>query len=203
MAQDRATPGCFSVIAKKLVDADATGKAGTVTGDNVWARAGGELCSWNNVQQFYQVHREAQQGRQGRDPRQRRRLLQDHAPQGLRLLDQLQAGGPRGQDASRDGRVRPRHGRGGARRQQRPRDRRNPRRAGGTTQPAIDPNSPAGQFKTVEQELFAEYKKPADQQDLDALLRKYQAIDVGNDAYVKRAIDSRVKFIQEQLRLGQ
>lgn len=44
-----APKGCYSVISKDYVQVDATGQTGTVTGDNVWVRAGGDLHEANFI----------------------------------------------------------------------------------------------------------------------------------------------------------
>ncbi len=53
-----APKGCFSVISKDYVQLDAAGRTGTVTGDNVWVRAGGDLREAN----FIGVQRQLSRG---------------------------------------------------------------------------------------------------------------------------------------------
>jgi len=51
--QIKPVAGTWGVIAKRFVKPNATGKTGTVTGDNVWVRAGGDLCTFENVADHY------------------------------------------------------------------------------------------------------------------------------------------------------
>src|SRR6056297_1307891 len=43
----------FSVISNQYVEPDEDGQAGTVTGNNVWVRAGGELHSRENLKEYW------------------------------------------------------------------------------------------------------------------------------------------------------
>ena len=154
------TPGCFSVIAKKLVDADATGKAGTVTGDNVWARAGGELCSWTNVQQFYQVHRELNKGNKVEILGSAGDYYKITPPKACvywinsKLVD-LAGKTPHETVESGHGTDVAVHVDNSGHE-----TAETPAGPARTTQPAIDPNSPAGQFKTVEQGCSRNTRSP-------------------------------------------
>ena len=59
--------------------------------------------------------------------------------------------------------------------------------------------SAAAAFKAAEAALFAEYKKPSDQQNLSLILEKYLAINVAKDASLKPYVQARVQFLQTEI----
>ncbi len=63
------------------------------------------------------------------------------------------------------------------------------------------PDKSLDAWKSAEKDLMEEYKKPAEQRNLDTLLAKYQAIEVPKGSPLKSYVDYRVQFLQGQIRL--
>lgn len=198
------TTGCYSVVAKEFVVADASGKTGTINANNVWARAGGDLCSWTDVRKFWTVHRQLNTGDKVEILGAAGDYYKITPPEGshywvnARFVDM---GGKTPVKATADDNKTSVHVEHGETVTAHETSEVKPTHST-ATQPAIDNSTARGQFRLLEKEMQAEYAKPADQQDIKGLIAKYEAINVGDDAYLKKLIDNRVKYFQAQLAMS-
>ncbi len=204
--------GCYSVVSKDYVKPDATGKIGTISGDNVWVRAAGVLRD----DQFFTLQSRLNTndtveilGRSGdyykiKPPKGAYFWI---AAQFVKRADAATAArapeAPTGsgtatggtvsvgvvhQDESIDGEI-----------------------AAPTTAPAAATATATGsaaavgevkvpvgmeQFAAAEKLLLAEYKKPVADRKYDSLIAAYNTVDIGGDnAYIKPYVDARVSLI--------
>lgn len=65
----------------------------------------------------------------------------------------------------------------------------------------VSPDKGLEAWKSAEKDLMEEFKKPAEQRNLDGLLAKYQAIETPKGSPLKGYVDYRVQFLQGQIRL--
>lgn len=186
-------PGCFSAVLKKDVQLDADGKTGVVQG-NVFPRAGGD----ERQRDFWAIQ----------------------SP-GLNKGDKVQIIG----DAGEYYKIAPPQGAvfyisdqyvktpGSAEAVVSTTVRRTPASRPATPTvstsevqvtsvpptSAADSDTAAKAYEEAEKSLMGEYKKPADQRDLQAVLAKYKAINA--DEALKPYIEYRVKFLEMELQL--
>jgi hypothetical protein len=196
------TPGCYSVVAKEFVDADPSGKTGKVRTDHVWARAGGDLCTWTEVKKFWTVHRQLNPGEKVEILGTTGDYYKITPPEGSaywinsRFVD---LGGKAAPKASPDDTKITAHVEHGEDVTPEETPTTRPAKPPVVAAPAVDNSTARGQFRLVEKDMQAEYKKPSDQQDFKGLIARYEAIKVGDDAYLKKLIDNRVAYLQTQL----
>ena len=188
--------GCFSVISKDFVEPSADGLIGTVTGDNVRVRAGGDLIQ----DRFLVVQRQLAKGDRVRILGSVEGWYKIEPPAGaywyvskefVRRLTAQEAAQPPEQPIDNGGQqvVQPPVNNGGNTNTQTQR----------VTPP--DPNDPARKaFNEAEEALTAEFKKPYDQRSFEPLLAKYKAIEVPEDHYLNAWIDVRVRFLEDVIR---
>jgi len=181
-----APKGCFSVIGKAYVQPDQSGTKGTLTGDNVWVRAGGDLRTSN----FIGVQRQMSKGDTVQIIGEAGEFYKIVPPDGAYFY------------------ISQRYVR-------RPGEQPTPEMelAGEmeaasmpalTTRPATTRPAPAGPanvtaFKAAEKMLMDEFAKPVEQRELKKLLATYQAIPLSADDPLKPYVDARVKFLNISL----
>jgi uncharacterized protein YgiM (DUF1202 family) len=203
------TAGCYSVVAKEFVDADPSGKTGKIKTDHVWARTGGDLCPWTDVTKFWGVHLQLKAGATVEILGATGNYYKITPPDGSyywvssRFIDlggktpaKVASAAP--EDSKITVHVEQGH-------ESTTQETTEITPATPVTPPpaaVVDNSSARGQFRLLEKEMKAEYAKPADQQDFKGLIAKYEAINVGDDSYLKKMIDARVKYFQTQLALS-
>lgn len=196
------TPGCFSVVSKKFVQVAADGKSGKITGDNVWVRAGGELCTGTRPEDFYTYQCQLNSGQDVEVIGSVGEVYKIVPPQNAAFWISAQYVELGGKTAPRAGAkviaggvsvetVREENGA-----ETTVVVAKAPEAA---VVPMIDSTARAD-WRAAEKELQAQYQKPADQRDLNGLIARYQSIKTENDDYLSRAVASRVKYLNEQLK---
>ena len=196
--------GCYSVVSKDFVKPDATGKAGTITGDNVWVRAAGVLrdADFFTLQSRLNTNNTVEIIGQSGDYYQIKPPKDAHfwiAAQFVKRADAAAgtAEAPTGSVPATGGTVSvgvvP----------------RNESTDGETTLPTTAPvprpaatggevQIPVGmeQFAAAEKLLLAEYKRPVSDRNYDSLLAAYNAVNVtGDNENLKKYVDFRVSLI--------
>ena len=184
----RITPpaGCFSVISTKHVELDSTGKVGTVTGDNVWVRAGTDI--WN-VRKFGSIQARRHKGDKvdiigtikDRDGNEYCKIPPPEKAYLWIFGEYVEQVVPTVETATTD---------------------TTPTTAPTipTTQSQEEVEAALAEFHALEKQLKDEFQKPADQRDLPALLAKYEAVEVGKNEYLKAFIDIRKEFLRDQIK---
>ncbi len=69
-----------------------------------------------------------------------------------------------------------------------------------TDEPAEEVAAVVKAWKDAEQALQAEYKKPYAKRDLQAVLARYKAIELSKDSYLKPYVKARVAFLETQMK---
>jgi hypothetical protein len=178
--------GCFSVIGKDYVQLDESGTTGTVTGDNVWVRAGGDLRDSD----FIGVQRQLSRGDRVEVLGEVGNYYKITPPAGayfyisehyVRPAEGAPAEATTAPAEPLTAMVEP-----------------GPPAAGARPQPTQAEKLAA--FKMAEKVLTEEFAKPLEQRDLKKALAMYNAIPVGPDDPLKPYVDARVTFIRESMR---
>jgi len=187
------TPGTYSVISKQYVRVDATGKAGTITGSSVRARAGGELCPGKSFSDFWFIHRIMDKG----DPvrilgsggdfykvvppaRAYFWISRKYVKRGVAAKTPAKTPDP-------DGKATP---------ATQP-DGKTPVTPPQTAEEVDEINRA---FRVAEKMLRAEYNKPAGRRDLESVVAAFQAIQAPKGGYMREQIDGIVAFLREVMR---
>ncbi|MCJ7544834.1 MAG: hypothetical protein MUP47_09795 [Phycisphaerae bacterium] len=186
-----APKGCFSVISKNYVQLDATGKTGTVTGDNVWVRAGGDLRETN----FIGVQKQLTRGDPVEVIGEAGEYYKIVPPEGAYFYISEAYVRPAGSEPTAAGP--PREMEGPA--PERPQLEIVPPR------PTTAPGRPAqaekvAAFKMAEKVLAEEFAKPVEQRDLKKVRSVYNAIPVTTEDPLKPYVDARLAFIRQSMR---
>ncbi len=202
--------GTFSVIEKQSVRPDATRKVGTVTDDNVWIRAGGNLHS----QDFWAIQGRAKKGTKvsiiGETPD----FYKITPPPGAcfwisaQFVNRVRASRvtvkPETTETPRTVRIvtpgslstvttKPETGTGDA-----PLTHIDivPVKTLKTLRPQAEIEAAAEEFRAVDRLLAAEFRKPAEQRSLGPIIDKYEALRSIDNAFLSPYIDDRVKYIR-------
>ena len=189
--------GCFSAITKRYVHLDEGGQTGTVTGDNVLVRAGGDMRPFD----FVTVQTRLNKG------------------DAVRILgeagDYYKIESPSGVYFWIDGRYVVRAGPAPVTPTPPPPPKPAPPVPTPTptttvaTRPVTTVVSPrtaeelaadVAAYQQARQALQEEYQKPLAQRDLTAVLARFQAIEVADNSYLKPHIDAHVQFLQGALK---
>lgn len=185
-------PGVFSVIAKKYVQADQTSKSGTVTGDNVWVRAGGQLRKTS----FFGLQKQLNTGQKVEILGEIDDWYKIVPPKGVyfhisaRYVKVGQATGAASpSNASPAAAAQPPKAV--------PSTKKLP-----TTLPAAqtlpvegEPGKDLAAFRALEAQLHLEFNKPPAQRDLARLLGKFKALKPAPDSYLKPYVDYYVAYL--------
>lgn len=185
-----APKGCFSVISKEFVQLDETGRVGTVTGDNVWVRAGGDL----RTSDFVGVQRQLNRGHTVQVLGELEDYYRIVPPEGAYFYISERYVRPVGAASTT------------------PSGEREVEPA--RTQPAIVEVVPprsvpsAGPtqseklaaFKAAEKVLAEEFTKPLEKRDLKKVEAMYDAIPLAAGDPLKLYVDARVAFVRQTLR---
>ncbi len=188
--------GCFSVIHKKYVKVDETGKTGTVTSDNIWLRAGGNLRSSD----FWKIQQRVNKAQEVKILGEISDFYKIESPQGVYFYIWQDFVKPAAETAAAEEEVAlvedevettPAM----------PEDKAEP-----TTQPLVadveqeeDLEQAVNNYNKLETLLIDEYKKPLAQRDLEGLLEKYQALKPDPDGYLKPHVEARTLFLQQAI----
>ncbi|MDY6913866.1 MAG: hypothetical protein SVT52_05365 [Planctomycetota bacterium] len=171
-------PGCFSVVSRKYVQLDESGKSGTLTGDNVLIRAGGDL----RQSDFWAVQGHLQKGRKVRVAGEIGQYYKITPPAGAcfwisdRYVSLLSdEGKPATQPTTTPASLTD--------------------KTVHTEQTEQEVVQAVKAFQALEQQLQEEYKKPIEQRDLTGLRDKYLAIRVAEGDYLKPYVDARVTLL--------
>ncbi len=180
-----APKGCFSVIIKSYVQPDAAGTTGTVTGDNVWVRAGGDLRTGSFIGVQKQLNRGEKVDILG-DAGEYYRIT---PPSGAYYYISDRYVRPAGTAAP---------GEMQALAAEHPELKAVP---SAVAPPPAEPTQSArlAAFKDAEKVLMEEFAKPLEERDLHKALATYQAVPVTEDDPLKLYVDARVTFIQQSL----
>jgi len=189
-----APPDCFSAISKDLVKVDETLKTGTVIGDNVFARAGGTL----RTSQFNLIQVRLMNGDKVQILGEADGYYKIVPPPGAyfwisdQYVKSLTAAAAPEETATKP-----------AEEAAAPRP---PAAPGNVARPPAPPPAEAedaalAAFRAAEKDLVAEMRKPYTQRDLQGLIAKYQAINIGGSEFLAHWIPARVKFLQSALQL--
>ncbi|MCD6304307.1 MAG: SH3 domain-containing protein, partial [Planctomycetes bacterium] len=203
----RPPAGCYSVISKTYVKVDPATGLGTVTGNNVWVRAGGVL----RTSDFFSLQTRLSKGDRVRVLGEVGEYYKIAPPpdayfwisakyvkptSAVTAASRPAAGAAAGTAAT----TRPigptsRPAAAATTPATRP-PRPATTTAGGTAPPEIPPALKA--FKKAEQLLVAECRKPIGQWDFTPVVAAYKAVDcTGDNAYLKPYVDARMKYIQD------
>ena len=194
--------GTFSVIAKEYVKLSPDGKTGTVTGNRVWTRAGGDLLSFDSTRQL-DIQIPKQQGDQVKILGEAGIFYKIEPPKGafyymttdyLERTDEPFAGTITA-TAPADGT-----------------DEEDEVSDGPTTKPSQtvtvvvdkeakpEPDPRLQAFEAAKAELAQELEKPYERRDLRKVLATFQAIDVETDDFLKPYVDAYLRYIQTELK---
>jgi len=188
------TPGTYSVISKKYVSLDATGKVGTITGSSVRARAGGDLCPGKSFADFWFIHRIMDKGDKvqvvgsGGD-------FYKVTPPARAYFWISKKYVKRGVVVERPGKKTGKGGKGKAKATTKP-DGKTPV----TPQTAEEVDEINRAFRAAEKLLRAEYKKPAGRRDLQSVVAAFKDIQAPKGGYMREQIDGIVAFLKEVMR---
>lgn len=185
--------GCFSVVSKAFVQLDPTGKVGTMTGDNVFCRAAGDLRS----SQFFAVQRRLRKGEQVQILGEIAEYYKIAPPSDVYFFISSHYIHPE------SGSIPPEFASAEAA----------PEMAASQPSLAVVPEMPTASptnkvvslpggvsqdsFAEVEKAFKAEFAKPLEQRDLKGLLVRYRMLNVAPS--LKPYVDARVNFIQGQI----
>ena len=193
--------GTFSVISREYVRPDETGKAGVVTGDNVWVRAGGEMLDNDRLKDFWAIQLSLNKGDVVRILGQVGDYYKIVPPKGATFwmsadyVKRIEGAEVVEASTALDVTTQPSEVEA---------DQDETAVAAATTQAvetsAAEPATVRQQFEAAEKLLAAEYDKPRDQRDLANLLSQYQAIPVANDDPLKPYVDVRIGFLQNAIK---
>ena len=188
------TPGTYSVISKQYVSVDATGKAGTITGSSVRARAGGDLCPGKSFSDFWFIHRIMDKGDAVRIIGSGGDFYKVVPPARAHFWISKKYV-KRGVAAKRPGKT--------------------PGKTPGKATPATQPDGTAPvappqtaeevdeinqAFRAAEKLLRSEYKKPDGRRDLPSVVAAFRAIKAPKGGYMREQIDGIVAFLREVMR---
>jgi len=217
--QIKPVKGTWSVMAKKFVKPDAAGKIGTVTGDNVWVRAAGELCTFANVADYYVWQGQLNKGDTvtiiGEAGDYYKIAPPDFATFWI-AAKYVDLGGKTVAEESDDGVAdAPNTGAAVKSRKAPASEKVTVRESDGKTTTVtttetttvrrtasgqeLDPKSAFGQVEAVRLEMMAEYKKPIEQRDLRRIIDKFNAIDTSDDERAGKIAAYYVKYMENQL----
>ncbi len=201
--------GAFSVISKRYVRPDKDGKAGVVTGSNVWIRAGGT----HRQSGFWALQKQLQLGEKVKILGTVEEYYKIAPPEGVYFWISDRYVKPLREAAKPAPKRRPPAKPAPARQPDKPRQE-TPRRP--TTQPAVKPpakpaRAPAVKKPLTEEEvtetlrklqarIVTEFKKPAGRRDFKALIDKYEAIRLPPDSQWQPYIEYCVDYIQAAMR---
>ncbi len=199
-------PGCYSVISKQFVQLDASGQAGTVTGNNVSVRSAGDMAKGAKLGDFWGLQCQLNKG-------DKVQILPGSGSDYYKIISpggtyfwlhsdyvDLKGQAPEASVAPRP----PDAGSSEAGLPARTPDRTPttaPRRA--TSRPAVDPESPWGKLQATEKDIQAEYGKPAGQRNFLTLSNRLKTIEPGDDKYLKQVIDYYQAHLQRSIDLKQ
>jgi len=179
---------CFSVVHKNYLELDADGKTATVTSENVWTRAGGDL----RMSDFWALQRPLTKGQKVEIIGPVNDYYKIVPPAGTCLYVSSQfvqrapketVPAPATQPAVPDEPTAPMVVKPAVVVEPKP----------PATQPEL---SPRDSFLAAEKALQAEFQKPEEQQDFAALLARYQRIDTKGDAVLARFVSSRLSYLR-------
>jgi len=218
--QIKPVKGTWSVVARKFVQPDGTGKVGTVQGDNVWVRAAGELCTFANVADYYVWQGQLNKGDTvtilGEAGDYYKIAPPDFATFWIfaKYVDlggkpaQPERGPAAGGEKTRPAPpaekaketvpgpvVKP----SGSPLSAKQVSSATEKQAQKTAPPAAGTESTRGQVESVRQEMMAEYKKPTEQRDLRRIIAKFNAIDTSSDAQAAKLVEYYTKYMENQL----
>lgn len=176
-------PGCFSVIAKDYVRTDVDGKTGTITGENVRVRAGGELPQWDRVTDFSTEQLKLNTGDRVRIIGQRGDYYRIACPSGAYFYIFAKYVEPVGRTGNGSETVTTSTATSWPTTQR-------------VTPPPIDQTPAVSAIADVDKLLKSEYEKPLVQRDLEGLLAKYKAIDVAEGTYAGKVLADRIRYVQ-------
>jgi uncharacterized protein YgiM (DUF1202 family) len=179
-----APKGCFSVINKTYVQPDAAGTSGTVTGDSVWVRAGGDLRTGN----FIGVQRQLNRGDRVEIIGDAGEYFRITPPGGAYFY--ISERYVRPADAAAVGEMQ-------ALAAEHPELKAVPAAAATPSGPTQAAQLAA--FKDAEKVLMEEFAKPLEKRDLHRALAAYQSVPVSQDDPLKLYVDARVAFVQQSL----
>jgi len=183
-----APPGTFCVIYSQYVEVDESGEAGTVTGDNVRVRAGGEEHQSNFWQPLTQLNSGDQVRVTGEVTDRFGKWYKIRPPEDARFWIYgkyvRRAGAPpEAEETQAPATVtRPVAGEPVA------------------TMTSEDSDALLARIKELEAELRREYEKPRGQRNFQQLLEKYERIDVPEDSFARPWLDSRIQFLRNAIR---
>ena len=176
--------GCFSMISKQWVQLDAGGSTGTVLGNNVLVRAGGDLRSSNFQEHLKSLNKGDKVSIEG-DAGEFYRIA---APSGVGFWISADYVKPIGDMPAVDQ----------SRQEVTVSTGSKPAQSGVVAAVAPAPTTAAeAAWKQAEESLMAEYAKPVEQQNLEAMLARYKALP--SDEALKPFIDYRVRFLQQAI----
>jgi len=195
-------PGVFSVISRQYVQADEAATSGTVTGDNVWVRAGGELRNedfWSlqtqlnrgdkvqitgTVGEYYRIVPPAEAYFWISDRYVKPVGAADTAASAPAAAQPSEAAPPAATTAPASGPA--------------------PVAAAPTTHPAAT-TAPASQqqlaaamerYQAAEADLRAEFQKPPEDRSYDPLIARFKAIDVPQDSNLTPYIEYWISYLE-------
>ncbi len=181
----------FCVISKNYVKPNSSGKTGTVTGDNIWVRAGGPLAERNRskLEQYGMLQGRLSTGAKVRIIGRGDDYYKITPPKGAYFwisADYVQRVNDGGATATRP--------------------------ATGETTDAADTRATdtapwqddtqdvrdkeRQKFMAIEKLMKQKFQKPKDQRDLKEILNKYQELEISDDSYLKPWVQARIKYLK-------
>ncbi len=192
--------GCFSIISKRFVKLDFSGKTGTVTGDDVRVRAGGQMRDSN----FLAEHQRLDDGHKvivlGEVSDKFGDWYKIAPPEGAYYWIYgeyvAQVGGPEPQEDkksaapsdSEDTQV-----------EQIDSEKKVDEKAIDSTPPAQPVDALLGKIQKLEEQLKAEYEKSLPQRDYPSLLSAYKALRIPPDSYLKPRVGARISSLEKAI----
>ena len=189
----QAPAGCFSVISKQYVTLDATTNVGTVTADNVYVRAGGELREAN----FFTPQTRLQRAETVQVIGQVGDMYKIKCPKKAYFWISARYVKPVGAAGTGTGTV-------SVRVATQPATAPAVRTGTGTSTAAktgrhVPPS--LAELHAIEKLLVAEYQNSVEQRDFAPLLAKYRAVDVsGDNEFLKPYVDSRIALVEHAMK---
>lgn len=177
-------PGAYSVISKQYVTKDASGASGIVSGDAVWTHPAGDMRSGD----FWGLHPKLNKGDKVAILGEVGEYYKITPPAGAHFFVTTQFLNVTGVAGTGTGPTTA------------PGDATGPRTitiVRTTTRPAPVPVE-LSDLEKAEKDLLDEFKKPSDQIDVNALIKKYQALTV-TDATSKEWVDYRIAYLKNIL----
>lgn len=186
----------FSVVSKQYVDLGPTGKNGTITGNNVNVRGGGDLSRRG---QFPSVQRvRLNKGDSVEVLGQSGTFYAIEPPKGAtfyisadHVVPEKQYTAPTKEEPGEDAK---------AQTSTADRSDANTPDVVKTEKPHEEVAAVVKAWKEAESALQAEYKKPYPKRDLKAVLAKYKAIELSEDSYLEPYVKARIAFLQRQMK---